>query len=99
MSQQKEESFLIKYRKEILIGIIAILMLVFIVQNSEEIEFQMIFVRLNISLIFLIALFFALGMLTMWIRFHAVVKDKNKIITDLEKRLKEQKDAAANNNG
>ena len=88
MTDQKEENFILKYKKEILIGIIAFLMLVFIIQNAEEIEFQILFIRMRISLIFLIALFYGLGLLTMFIRYHFVLKEKNKKIKELEKKVK-----------
>ena len=87
MANEKEENFIIKYKKELLIGFIAVLMLIFIVQNSDEIEFQMLFIRLKISLIFLITLFFGLGMLTVWIRYYFITKEKNKKIKELEEKL------------
>lgn len=88
MTQEKEESFIVKYRKEILIVLIAILMLVFIVRNSHQIEFYLIFFPVKISVIFLIALFFGLGMLTVWIRYHFSNKEKDKRYKEMEERLK-----------
>lgn len=90
MTDKKEESFILKYKKEILIGFIAFLMLVFIVQNAEEIQFQIIFIDMKISLIFLITLFYGMGLLTMFIRYHSVLKEKNKKIKELEKQVKEE---------
>lgn len=88
MAEQKEESFIVKYKKELLIGLIAVLMLIFIVQNSQQIEFGLIFFRVKISVIFLIALFYGLGLLTMWIRFHYSNKAKEKRYKEMEELLK-----------
>jgi uncharacterized integral membrane protein len=89
MSQPKEESFIVKYRKEIIIAVIALLMLLFIVFNSEKIDFSLVFFSISISKIFLIALFFALGMLTIWVRNYSLNKEKNNRIKDLEAKVKE----------
>ena len=89
MTQSKEESFIVKYRKEIVIAVIALLMLLFIIFNAEKIEFSLVFFSISISKIFLIALFFALGMLTVWVRNYSLNKEKNNRIKDLEAKLKE----------
>lgn len=86
--KEKEESFYKKYKKEIFIGAIALLTLIFIVQNSEQIKFQMIFFSIDISIIFLITFFFAMGALSVWIKYHFTVKEKNKKIKQLEDELK-----------
>jgi uncharacterized integral membrane protein len=87
---QKEQSFFAKNKKEILISLIALLMLIFIIQNSAPIEFKVLFFKFPVSLIFLIALFYGMGMLTVWIKFYFVVKEKDKKIKELEERLKPQ---------
>lgn len=86
--QQQEESFIIKYKKELGIGLIAVLMLLFIVWNAKPVEFSLVFFTIQISKIFLIALFFVLGMITVWIRFRASNKEKDKRIKELEEKLK-----------
>ncbi|MBX7095577.1 MAG: LapA family protein [Flavobacteriales bacterium] len=89
MSQEKEQSFVVKYKKELLIGLIAVLMLTFIVRNSHQVDFYLVFFKVKISVIFLIALFYALGMITVWLRFHFLNKDKDKKFKQMEERLKE----------
>ena len=84
----KEQSFLAKHKKEVFIVLIAILMLIFIIQNSGSISFRILFFEFPVSLIFLIGLFYGLGMLTVWIRYYSVVREKDKRIKELEDQLK-----------
>lgn len=88
MAEEKEEVFIVKYKKEILIGLIAFLMMVFIVQNSAKIPFYILWIKIEISTIFLITLFFGMGLLTMYIRYYYILKEKNKKIKELEKQIK-----------
>ncbi|MFZ5552059.1 MAG: lipopolysaccharide assembly protein LapA domain-containing protein [Bacteroidota bacterium] len=98
MAEKKEESFYQKYKKEIFIGTIALLTLVFIVQNSEQIPFQVVFFTINISIIFLITFFFAMGALTVWIKYYFTLKEKNKKIKQLEEELKKAGHSSASVN-
>lgn len=83
--QKQEPSFWSKYKKEIIIGVIALILLVFIVQNSGEVPFRVIFVTFNVSLIILILFFFALGILTAGVYGHFRRKELKKKIKELEK--------------
>jgi uncharacterized integral membrane protein len=82
---KKEESFLSKYKKELIIGIIALILLIFIVQNSGEVNFNVVVTSFNVSLIVLILFFFALGMLTAGVFGHFRRKELKKKIKELEK--------------
>ncbi len=90
---QQEQSFLVRYRKEIIIAIIAVLMLVFIVQNSDKTRFHLVFYTFEVSLIFLIAFFFAMGALTIWVRYYFLKKEKDRQIEQLEARIKKLEQA------
>lgn len=83
--KEKEASFWSQYKKEIIIGVIGLLLLIFIVQNSHEVEFNMIFTSSKISLIVLILFFFALGMLTAGIYGHFKRKELKKKIKELQR--------------
>lgn len=86
--KENEENFLLKYKKEIFYGIIGIITLLFIVWNSKPQKFSLVFFSIDISPIFLVTFFFAMGALTVWIKYHFLMKEKNKKIKQLEDELK-----------
>jgi uncharacterized integral membrane protein len=82
---KKEATFWQKYKKEIIIGCIAMILLVFIVQNSGEVEFWLVVTPVKVSLIILILFFYALGILTAGVYGHYRRKELKKKIKELEK--------------
>jgi len=93
--KEKEENFLLKYKKEIFYGIIAIITLLFIVWNSKPQKFSLVFFSIDISPIFLITFFFGMGALTVWIKYHFLMKEKDKKIKQLEEDLKKSGTSSA----
>lgn len=84
----KEQSFLAKYKKELLIGIITVISITFIAQNSAPVDFWLVFFKVNASLIFLLVLFFLLGASLVWVKYYYTLKEKDKKIKELEEQLK-----------
>ncbi len=85
---KKEKSFLAKYKKELLIGIIAVISITFVAQNSAPVDFWLVFFKINASLIFLLVLFFLLGASLVWVRYYYTIQEKNQKIKELEEKLK-----------
>jgi uncharacterized integral membrane protein len=90
-NSDKQESFFVKYKKELLIGFIAVLSITFIAQNSAPVDFWLVFFKINASLIFLLVLFFLLGASLVWVKYYFTLKEKNKKIKELEEELKNYK--------
>ncbi len=99
----KEESFLSKanrYRKEIFVGILIIILLIFMIQNSHDVDFNLVFTDMDVPLIVLILGFAALGAAIVgvyWILSNRdkkrTIKDLNRKVLDLEALLEAAKDA------
>ncbi len=86
----KERSFienLAHYRKEIFIGIMVILVILFMVMNSQKVEFSMVFFKTEVPLIILILLFSGIGALTVGIYWYLSNRDKKVLITELKKQI------------
>lgn len=99
----KEESFLSKanrYRKEILVGILIIILLIFMIQNSHDVDFNLVFTDMDVPLIVLILGFAGLGAAIVgvyWLLANRdkkrTIKDLNRKVLDLEAKLEVAKDA------
>ncbi len=74
--------------KTYLVFVLGILALVFLIQNSNDVEFQLIFWKIDkIPLILLLLLFFAFGAIISWVLIMRKVNVKKKIIRKLEKEI------------
>lgn len=86
MSQeaQKEESFIIKYKKEILGGLITLLAFTFIFLNYQQVDFWF-FGTMRVRLIILLVAFYGLGFLTHYIFSYFKKKELKNKVKELEK--------------
>ncbi len=92
-----EESFLSKvnkYRKEIIVGLLVILLIVFMVQNNQDVTFHLVFTDMQVPLIVLILGFAALGAAIVGVYWMLSVRDKNRTIKDLSKEILQMKEFA-----
>lgn len=87
-TETQEPGFLKEYKKEIIIGIIIILMLIFIFQNMEQTEFTLFFVKMHFPLVILILMFFAIGAISVWVYSYFHKKELKRTIRTLEAKLK-----------
>lgn len=90
--KQEERNFgqkLWHYRKEILIGILLILAIIFLVKNSDSVEFNMIFWTADVPLIILLLGWGSLGALIVGIYWLIGNREKKRDIRDLKKRIRE----------
>ena len=93
-----EKSFLQKvkhYRKEIFVVFMAIILVIFMVQNSEDVDFDLVVTDMEVPLIVLILGFTALGAGTVGIYWFLSNRDKKRTIKEMAKEL-EKKDAEIN---
>ena len=88
VSAANEPSFISKYKKEILIVLIAILMILFIVMNSGDVMFSLIFWKFPIPLVILILLFFTIGLVSAWVYSYFHRKELRKKVRELESKLR-----------
>jgi uncharacterized integral membrane protein len=79
-----------KYRKEILVGLLGLLVLIFLVKNMDDVEFDLVFFKTDMPLIFLLLFFAAAGAGTVAIYWRMDNKDKKFRIRELEKELDNQ---------
>ncbi len=92
-----EESFLSKankYRKEIIVGLLIILLIVFMVQNNQDVTFHLVFTDMQVPLIVLILGFAALGASIVGVYWMLSVRDKNRTIKDLTREVVQLKEYA-----
>lgn len=82
--QQKEESFIIKYKKEIIGGLITILAFTFIFLNYQPVDFWF-FGTMKIRLIILLFAFYGLGFLTHYVFSYFKKKELKNRVKELEK--------------
>lgn len=81
------------YRKEIFMGIMIILLILFMVMNSQKVEFSMVFFKTEVPLIVLILLFSGIGAATIGIYWYLSNRDKKTTIKGLHKQIEKlQKD-------
>ena len=86
----EEKSFLEKvkhYRKEIFVGIIAIILIIFMIKNSHEVNFHLVFTKMDIPLIVLILGFTALGAGTVGIYWLISNRDKKRTIKNMAEEI------------
>lgn len=81
---QKEESFLVKYKKEIFGGILVLIAVIFFFKNDEQATFWYFIGTAKAPLVVFLVLFYAFGFLTHFIISYFAKKDMKKQIKDLE---------------
>lgn len=86
--EEKEPNFFSENKKLIYTGIIIILMLVFIFENLEPVEFWLLFVGIELPMVIVILLFFSIGAISVWVYSYFTKKELRKKIKSLETRLK-----------
>jgi uncharacterized integral membrane protein len=94
MTQQKKSGFVEfvkKYRKEILIGIIGVIALLFLIKNADEVTFDLVFFKTDMPLIFLLLLFAAIGAGIVALYWRMNHKDMKYKIKELQKELDDLK--------
>jgi uncharacterized integral membrane protein len=94
MTQQKKSGFVEfvkKYRKEILIGIIGVIALLFLIKNADEVTFDLVFFKTDMPLIFLLLLFSAIGAGIVALHWRMNHKDMKYKIKELQKELDDLK--------
>jgi uncharacterized integral membrane protein len=89
--QIQEPGFLKEYKKEIVIGVIIILMLIFIFQNMDETIFTLFWVKMRFPLVILILMFFSIGAISVWVYSYFHKKELKRKIRTLEAELKKLK--------
>ncbi len=82
---QKEETFIIKYKKEILGGLIALLSIVFVLMNSQNTVFWFFGLKTEQPLVIFLVVFYALGFLTHFIISYFNKKELKNKVKELEK--------------
>ncbi len=82
---QKEESFIVKYKKELLGGLLVLVAVIFFFQNNQETKFWYIFGTATAPLVVFIVMFYALGFATHYIISYFAKKEMKNKIKDLEK--------------
>lgn len=82
---QKEESFFIKYKKEIFGGILVLIAVIFFFKNDEQATFWYFIGTAKAPLVVFLVLFYAFGFLTHFIISYFAKKEMKKQIKDLEK--------------
>lgn len=86
----QEESFLSKmnkYRKEIITGLLIILLIVFMVQNSHDVDFYLVFTDMHVPLIVLILAFAALGASIVGVYWMMSSRDKKRTIKEMGSQI------------
>ena len=88
MSEEKSFlSTLKEYRKEIIVGFLIILLLVFMIQNSHDVDFNLIVTDMDIPLIVLILGFSSLGAIIVGVYWYINNRDKKREKKELEKEV------------
>lgn len=86
----QEESFLSKmnkYRKEIVTSLLIILLIIFMVQNSHDVDFNLIFTDMQVPLIVLILAFAALGAAIVGVYWVLSSRDKKRTIKEMGNQI------------
>lgn len=81
----KEESFIIKYKKELLGGLLVLIAIIFFFKNDQETTFWYILGTAKAPLVVFIVMFYALGFITHYIISYFAKKELKNKIKDLEK--------------
>lgn len=84
-NEKKEESFLIKYKKEILGGLLVLFAVIFFFKNDEEATFWYFIGSAKAPLVVFILIFYAMGFLTHYIISYFAKKELKTKIKELEK--------------
>lgn len=84
-NEKKEESFLIKYKKEILGGLLVLFAVIFFFKNDEETTFWYFVGSAKAPLVVFILIFYAMGFLTHYIISYFAKKELKAKIKELEK--------------
>lgn len=95
MTKRKNNKGFWQYKREIVVALLVILIVVFLYQNSEKVDFKLIFWTLHIPLIVLVLSFFALGALIAWgynfFKSQEGKRELKRLKAELENIMKETK--------
>jgi len=97
MSEESFISQMRKYRKEILVGLAILILLIFMVQNAHDVKFYLVFTDMSVPLIVLILGFTALGALTVGIYWMISNRDKKRDIKELKQKINDLESREKNN--
>lgn len=89
-------AFINTYRKEILVGLILLIAILFLVKNADEVEFDLVFFKIDAPLVFLLLLFGGIGAGIVALYWRMSQKDLKYRIRELEAKLKEKESYAHN---
>jgi putative membrane protein len=84
--------FIKQYRKEILIGILMLLVIIFLVQNSDDVEFSLVFWKMDVPLILLLVIWLLIGAVITGVYFFVSNKEMRKEIKRLKKEVDQKEE-------
>jgi len=76
-----------KYRKELIIGVMLILLVVFMIQNKHDVDFNLVFTDMQVPLIVIILFFSGLGAAIVGVYWIMASRDKKRTIKDMSTKI------------